>query len=194
MPTVACMSRRHALAVVPLVVLVAALVGCSGATRIPPPEPSSAVEPLFASDEEALEAATQAYEEYLLASNVVTASQDLSVESIEELVTAEYFELFVESVEGLRSQGLRTTGSSRILSTELQQWYEEDDMASVIVYLCLDVSGVRVVDELNVDMTPADRATIVALEVGFEESDQVRSKLLVASSDAWSEGDLCGTP
>ncbi len=194
MPTVACMPRRHALAVVPLIALLAALGGCSGETRIPPPEPSSAVEPLFASDDEALEAATEAYEEYLVASNEVTASADLSVEPIEELVTAEYLELFVDSVEHLRSRGLRTAGSSVVLSTELQQWFEEAGLANVVLYVCLDVSGVRVLDEQGADQTPSERATVVGLEVGFVESESSATDLLVTSSDSWGDGVLCGTP
>jgi hypothetical protein len=186
------MPRRHALAVVPLIVLVALLVGCSGATRIPPPEPSSAVEPLFASDEEALEAATAAYEEYLVASNAVTSSADLSVAPIEELVTAEYLELFADSVEDLRSKGLRTTGSSVILSSELQQWFEEKGLANVVLYVCLDVSGIRVVDGQGSDQTPTDRATVVGLEVGLVAAESSETALLVSSSVSWGEGDLCG--
>lgn len=193
MPTVACMPRRHALAVVPLVVLVAALVGCSGATRIPPPEPSSSIEPLFASDEEALEAATEAYEEYLVASNAVTASADLDVEPIEGLVTAEYLENEIPALDAFSEGGFRSSGETRLVSSELQQVFvDEDGRSTVVVYVCLDVSGIRLVDATGSDVTPEDRASFVGLEVELT-TDEVPGGpgLLVNRSDQWTGSGIC---
>ena len=193
MPTVACMSRRRALAVVPLVVIVAALVGCADATRIPPPEPSSAIEPLFASDEEALEAATEAYEQYLVASSSVTASADLSVEPIEDLVTAAYLDREIPALGAYSDGGFRSVGSTRLLSSELQQFFEDGSgQSTVIIYVCLDVSGIRLVDESGADVTPTDRANVVGLEVEMiTGSDETGSLLLVNRSEQWAGAALC---
>lgn len=187
------MPRRHALAVVPLIVLVAALVGCSGETRIPPPEPSSAVEPLFATDEEALEAATAAYEEYLVASNAVTSSADLSVAPIEELVTAEYLENEIPALDAFSEGGFRSEGQTGLTSSELQQVFaDKDGRWTVVMYVCLDVSGIRLVDATGADVTPQDRASVVGLEVEMTTDDVPGGpELLVNRSDQWAGAGLC---
>jgi hypothetical protein len=184
------MSRRHPLAVVPLVVLVAALVGCSGATRIPPPEPSSAVEPLFASDEEALEAATQAYEEYLAVSYRIASKPPFVLDDLMTVTTDEYLEREKAFFETLRAEGWTLEGSSTIASADLQQWYlESNGMSVVVAYVCLDVSNVRVLDTEGNDVTPAERPDQTALEIEFVEGNT--GMLVLNRSEAWSGASIC---
>jgi len=85
------MPRRLTLAVAPLL-LALALAGCTESTRLPPPEPPAAGEPLFASDEEALAAATAAYEEYLEVSNAVFREPPRNLAPLAEFVTERFLE------------------------------------------------------------------------------------------------------
>jgi len=186
------MPRRLALAALPLVLIVALLSACTESTRIPPAEPPSATQPLFASDEEALEAATAAYEEYLAASNLVTSSPDLDIDPIEALVTSEYLANELMTLEVFSSGGLRTKGESRLRSSALQQFFEEETGAPIVViYVCLDVSGVLVLDSTGVDVTPPDRAETALLEVELRVEPAISESLLIHRSEPWKEATLC---
>lgn len=75
MPTLRARRPRRltSLALAPAAALLVALVGCSGTPEIPDADPAPSAPPLFATEEEALEAATAVYEEYLAVSNQVLA-------------------------------------------------------------------------------------------------------------------------
>jgi len=187
------MPRPLALALVPLLLLAAALTGCTQPTRLPPPEPSASGEPLFASDEEALAAAFSAYERYLQVSNTLSASVDADTGLLEEVAIPGHVEEVAASIEALRSQGLRTEGQAEIYAFNLQQHFEgSNGDVSVLTYVCLDVSGLRVVDGQGRDNTPPDRADFVGLEVVFWGINGPFPDLKVASSKTWSGSDLCG--
>ena len=190
MPTVACMSRRHPLAVVPLVVLVAALVGCSGATRIPPPEPSSAVEPLFASDEEALEAATQAYEEFLRVSGQILRDGGKNPERLRPLVSEDVYESEAEGFALLEENGWRSVGESALIGTELQQHINGPaGIAEVVAYVCVSVDGNDIVNSEGVSQVSADRATEVSFEIVF--ASMPSGILLIDRKTTWAETAAC---
>lgn len=188
--TVTCMSSRRALAVVPLVVLVAALTACTESASIPPPEPTAATQPLFATDKEALEAATAAYEEYLAVSYRIASQPPFSLESLKPLTTDEYFAREAEFFESLESASWQVVGSPLVTSATLQQWYLDPDLGAVVaVYLCLDVSGARVLDTEGADVTPPERPNQTGLEVEFVEGPM--GALLLNRSEAWSGDSVC---
>ncbi|MDX2026087.1 hypothetical protein [Microcella sp.] len=151
------MSRRHALVVLPLVVLFAALVGCTGATRIPPPEPSTAVEPLFASDEEALEAATEAYEEYLAVLDGLLQAP-LEVDgAFDSVASGQALQLAEESVQKFLDDVVRISGPRVVGSVELQQLIVDEEATEVILYVCEDLSGIVLLDSGGNSLTTPDR-------------------------------------
>lgn len=190
MPTVACMPRRHALAVVPLIVLVAALVGCSGETRIPPPEPSSAVEPLFASDEDALEAATAAYEEFLLVSGEILRDGGRNPERLVPLVSDEVYASEAEGFALLADNDWRAIGESVLIGTELQQYTSgPPGFAEVIAYVCVSVEGNDIVDSEGVSQVSADRAPEVSFEIVF--ASMPSGSLLIERKTTWAETAAC---
>ena len=183
------MPRRLTLAVAPLL-LALALAGCTESTRLPPPEPPAAGEPLFASDEEALAAATAAYEEYLAVSNAVTGDPQSSIAQLESKTTPTYFESVSDSVSQLREQGLKSSGTTEIAKVALQQHSESESEVLVVLYLCLDVSGTRLIDSGGNDVTPVDRRDLVPLEVTFVSEVSVPN-LLLDESEVWPEGAIC---
>ncbi len=185
------MSRRCALVALPLLLMVGGLTACTEATRIPPPEQLTATEPLFATDEEALEAATAAYEEYLAVSADASSRPSEDPKLVAPLVTEQYLSDFKRSLEQLAVGGLRTTGSTALVNSSLQQYFEDTGGATVVIYTCLDVTGATVVDAEGVDMTPADRALLVSLEVTLVSPSSSTNPLQVANSEAWSGGAIC---
>lgn len=187
------MPRLLALVVIPLALIAATLSGCTATTELPPPEPAREGEPLFATDEEALAAAYSAYATYVRVSNTLSASLDADVSLLEEVALKSHIAEIAESIETLRSQGLRTQGAAEIRSFSLQQHFEAaNGDISVLTYVCLDVSGLRVIDADGDDVTPQDRQDLVGLEVVFWGLNDPLSKLKVASSKSWTGSDLCG--
>jgi hypothetical protein len=127
----------------------------------------------------------------LAVSGAVTQEPAASPADVAPLVTVEYLEDFSRSLSSIREEGLKTEGSTTVVNTKLQQHFEDLTGTTVVMYVCLDVSGVRAVDDAGVDQTPADRASLVGLEVGLFSPRELRGELLVASSQAWEVGALC---
>lgn len=185
------MLRRPALVGL-AIALVVPLAACSDSTRLPQAEPSSEVAPLFASDEEALAAATEAYRSYIVVSSAVSGSQDADTSLLAEVAVPTHVEDLSASIDSLRSDGLRTQGAPVPFALSLQQYFEEENGdVTVIVYVCLDVADYRVVNAAGVDQTPADRDDQVGLEVELWAINDLAPTLKVAQSETWSGAELC---
>lgn len=184
------MPRQPALAVVPLLVIAATLVGCAEPTRLPPPEPSAAEAPLFSSDEEALAAATAAYEEYLAVSNLVFSEPPRDLSPLSDITTPEFLENERELAHLLNENGWTISGGSQLVGVELQQWFGDRlNSVTLLIYACVDVSESRILDLDGADVTPADRSEAVTLEVemvGDSEGD-----LRVSRSELWANSQTC---
>ncbi len=184
------MPRRLTLAVAPLL-LALALAGCTESTRLPPPEPPAAGEPLFASDEEALAAATAAYEEYLEVSNAVFREPPRDLSLLETVATEQFIREERALADLLDSNGWVIQGRSELLGVQLQQWFQDSAESSTLtIYACLDVSSTRIVDQDGADVTPAERASKVTLEV--ELTGDSPEDLLINRSELWQDSIVCG--
>lgn len=183
-PTVEPMKGR-ALPAVVTALTVALLTGCA-TTTIGEPEPApTTASPVFASDEEALAAAQAAYERYSEASDQVVSSGTGDVAPLSELVTPEQLERERSEIETLVRSQRRIEGKAELASFALQD-YQLDGSATA--YVCLDVSGTRVVDASGRDVTPPDRRPGQPLLVRFEFTE---GELLLSGSEVWQSGDFC---
>ncbi|HEX6365881.1 MAG TPA: hypothetical protein VF000_07010, partial [Agromyces sp.] len=88
--------------------LLGGCVGVPGATPTPTaaPSPSPSPEPIFASDEEALAAAVEAYERYLRVSQMIGEEGGANPRRILSVVTPEYAEVAIAGFEGMATQDL----------------------------------------------------------------------------------------
>jgi hypothetical protein len=170
--------RRTARALVLTLALAVLLAGCHPPTLTKVRGWPGAT-PVFASEEEALAAAEEAYGEYLATSDAITADGGVNPERIEGLVTPERRVEELSSFTDFSAEGLRTTGSTSFDSVELKHYYEEAKRVVVEIYLCVDVTNVRIIDSTGVDVTPADRVSRLPLQVGFSSGS--RSALLLLS-------------
>jgi len=150
-----------------------ALTGCVDGDRLPtlPPTPTST--PIFASEEEALAAAEDAYAAYLEMSNLISSEGGVQSERIAALVTEDRLESELRAFETLRSSNLRVVGAATFDVMEVQRADDLGNGYEVVFYACWDGSGSRVINSDGVDITPGDRIERVVLEV-----------VLVAGSDA----------
>ena len=166
----------------PLILLLAAacalgVTGCGPTEAAPSPTPTTTATeqgPLFSTDEEALKAAEEVYRKYL---EVVDSGVELW--HLREVATSETIEREQAMRDELHALGRHLEGTTVLRSIELQRF----DGHELTSYNCLDLSGIRVRDELGTDVTPETRTDYVTLEVTFvTEGD----RLLIAESTLWS--------
>ncbi|WP_353810325.1 hypothetical protein [Agromyces sp. SYSU T00194] len=167
-----------------------ALTGCMAVDATPPtPTATDAPEPVFASDDEALAAAVEAYEAYTLLSSMVSASPDDGAQPMGTAATETHLRELEASLSGMAANGLRTTGAAEVRNYQLAERSIGDGTESLLLYLCLDVGGYRLHNFEGLDVTPADRDEISTLLVGMiTDAD---GNLLVDTSELWSGDSVC---
>lgn len=156
---------------------------------LPPPEQST--EPLFASDEEALAAATDAYEAYLKMSDLIGHEGGDNAERLEAFATRDALSASLQEFDMFTEKRLRSTGSTRFSNIKLQQvWSASPDGTDVVsAYVCLDVSSVDVVDSNGVSIVAAARHDHQLMEVSFDSGQD--DGLLVSNVEPWPDGSSC---
>ena len=185
---------RHRIAVCALAMLVAsALAGCA-AEQAPAPSPTAAATdaPVFASDEEALAAATKAYAAYQEMSDLITADGGADPTRIQSLASRAYAPELLAGFDSFAEGGRSSRGKSKYDTVSLVSYTDESKgRAEVDVYLCSDVSGVRLLDESGQDTTPVSRPNRIPLKVALISSEQDPSTLLINREDVWSGVNFC---
>jgi hypothetical protein len=145
---------------------------------------------VFASDEEALAAVTGAYANYLVVSDNVATAGGQGVEALVPYVSNEYFEQSSTGFSVYLERDIHAVGASSFDSVSLQSHVEGSGSAEVVIYLCLDVSTVRIVDSSELDVTPANRRTRAPLEVEFLATE-LEPQPIIVRSDLWAGDDYC---
>jgi hypothetical protein len=169
------------------------LVACVPDDEAVKPDPSPTATPIFSSDEEALAAAEEAYAAYVLVSDVVLQEGGSNPERALEHVTDGFREEAASGFELFADHSWRAEGVTAFDSVELQQYSEiGGGAAQISIYLCLDVSQTRILDETGTDVTPASRDTRLPLVVDMVSAQEYSSELLQAGSEVWSGNDFCG--
>lgn len=167
------------------------LVACVPDDEPVRPDPSPTESPIFASDEEALAAAEAAYGAYLNVSNEILNQGGLESERIYEFVSEEYRTTATSGFGYYEERGWSAAGTSTFDSASLQAYVDDGaGRAEVSIYLCLDVSGLRILDSSGADVTP-ERDERLPLEVRFENTNEYSNELLQTGSDVWSGDDFC---
>jgi hypothetical protein len=183
------MRSRTGAAVLTLVLTAALLAGCvpSAAPVIPTATPTAT--PVFASEAEALAAAEAAYKAFVAASDDVTKAGGKNSGAAIALVAPRYRPNFLASLKPYIENELHTRGASSFDSLRLERYSTDSSPEMIQVYVCLDVSKVRVLDKKGRDVTSSSRANRLPLEVGFDVSPQ----LLISRSDVWSGENFCAS-
>jgi hypothetical protein len=172
------------------VALTLALTGCAPDAAVPtPPEPT--VEPIFASDEEALAAAEAAYAAYLEVSDQVLKAGAEDTEPLRSVVSPRFYQAELGSLEEFSAAGYRITGTTTVRDTRLQQFNPGTVEDVVIIYLCSDVSAVDVLDGAGNSVVGADRPNQTSFEVGFDIADENPPELAVAWREPWQGTETC---
>jgi len=182
------MSRRLALGALSLALLLGSLAACTDVPRIPPPEPAATSTPLFATDQEALEAATAAYEEYLAAVDVLLQDPAGDLNALTAVASGGALLAAEESIQSFIQQGLRTTGPRELTNVVLQRADSDGETVEVGIYVCENVTTVDLLNSDDQSLVEADRPNLTAFEVVLLfASDGSR----VDRRDVWVGGGVC---
>lgn len=178
----------------PAALLVATLLltGCVPGDPVITPAPEPSGTPIFSSDEEALAAATDAYAKYLEVSDAITAEGGVGVDRLLTLVTDKQYMNELAAFNEFSTGELHTSGVSVVDVISLQSYSAEaDGTPAIVIYVCVDVSGVRVLNASDQDVTTPNRPDKYPLEVEFEANSDLPSILKMSRSEKWSGKDFC---
>jgi hypothetical protein len=138
---------------------------------------------VFASDEEALAAAEEAYGKYLETVALVMADGGREPERLRPFLTEKLFESELTSYEQLAANGWHGVGS---YSFEMSPQDVDLTAGNVSVYVCDDRSQIDVLDANGESVVAADRPDRAASEVEFVWT----GSLVISSQTAWDGGGV----
>jgi hypothetical protein len=167
-------SRRASLGLVAL--LVVGLTGCSGA---PAPDPSGSPSPAatgFASEDEAFAAAEETYRAYVDEMNAYYAGEDDADPNA--FLSGGTLASAKDLHEQEETLGLSVSGAQRVLSVAPKDVTVVEGTTSVDLTVCMDISDTRVLDANGKDVTP-ERVEVRALDVQLAT---VQDRLLIVAS------------
>jgi hypothetical protein len=165
--------------------------GCGGGDPIPTLPPTPTATPIFASEEEALAAAEEAYGAYLEMSNLISSEGGADPERIAPFAVGDLYESALDGFQTLRDNRWHTVGDSVLLSAELQYFDTTGGAEQVVAtYVCVDVSRVDVIDSTGASVVSADRPSLQGFEVFFDVGPE--DDLVPSSREPWEPAHICG--
>ncbi|WP_346233725.1 hypothetical protein [Parafrigoribacterium mesophilum] len=167
------------------------LGGCVPQSRPVQPKPSPSSSPIFASDEEALAAATKAYAAYLDMEDEIAQDGGNNPDRLAPFVTPEQMVAERKAFTKLLESGKHQLGSTSFRIASLQQSDQNvDGRASVGAYICADISAVSYSGGAS-GITPTSVPKLIGIEAGFEGETPGSDQLLVARSVPWAGTGIC---
>ena len=173
-------------------VLAAALSasGCTPDASGKPPASTPSATALFASDEEALAAAEEAYRAYLAVADEILRDGGNDPDRLLQVATQEVYEKQLEGYRQTADNGWRGRGVTRLDTVSIQSYRPQSAKALVTIYACVDVAGVDVVDASGTSVVSPSRPDRTPFEAIFARSDSPPS-LILSGETPWLGKDFC---
>lgn len=167
--------------------------GCTAAPKSAPPSPTPTVVPIFANDEEALAAATEAYANYLRVSDEILMDGGQNPERIREFTSTELANSEIDGYLDAQAQMLRSTGGSAFSNLTVQSVASGPGNKHVVTaYVCSEVSAVDVLNGEGESVVEADRPDRTPFEITFDLAESNAPRLVVSSAVVWNGDGVCG--
>lgn len=173
------MHRRGA-GVVIVALALGQLLACAP-EHAPDPTPT----PAFGNEAEAFAEAEEVYRAYNEALN--ERREGAEGADPQRYLTGLALESDIDAQNSLSTQGLRIEGTARVTSFTGESVDLRVEDSRIVGLVCIDVSGVSLINEAGVNVTPPDRGSTVAQRVDFVGSKQS----LVISLEAMAETTTC---
>jgi hypothetical protein len=150
------------------------------------PGPPTAVQPVFASDDEALAAAIETYERYLVVDAEIIADGGADADRVLAVVTDSYGLDLLAEYRRMRAAGERFTGAMMLASSHLLDI--DRDRTRLTVAVCIDISALRLVDESGEEVA-FQSEDLVPLAVAFRTANAARIR--IDGSELWDGEPVC---
>lgn len=183
--------RRASLALAVLLAAGVALTACTPAdpgthsTRSASPSPT----PIFASDAEALAAATATFKHFEEVSDAIGRSGWADVSPLKPLISEAGYLHESQTAADYRSKDARAVGETLINNTTLESHTEADGRATVRIYVCEDLRHSDIRDGSGKSLVDPSRADFVQFE--SELSGASADSLIIESLNYWTGGSVC---
>ena len=142
--------------------------------------------PVFASEEDALAAAEEAYALYLEMSDLIASEGGANPERLAALVTKAQFAIEEQGFALYQDNQWVTTGHSKFDQFTLQSYSPSDTGANALAaYLCYDATALRIIDDAGVDVSPESVPLRQTLEVFFVTEGPTSNRFLIESAGIW---------
>jgi len=165
--------------------LLALLSGCAPSDASPPPEPTSTFVAPYATDEEALAAAEEAYAEYVRVTGVVYSAELSDPAMLSTVASGDHLDELVQEHAELETENEFIAGAQTFDQVVLQRYSRDGSSREIIaVYLCDDLSKLEIVKD-GIKFGPEKPLLPVTMQVVFDYSSLTQS-LLVSARDIWS--------
>lgn len=166
------------------------LSGCVQADPVVTADPKPSATPLFASEADALAAATAAYAAYVKVSDEIFMDGGSHPERLKNVAIGEQLRADLNGFAKASSAGVHSTGGTTFESIRLQDYDSSatKGRAVVAVYLCEDVSKVDVMDAQGSSVVSDTRPNRVKYEVQFDDARGESSPLRVSHKEPWGDG------
>ena len=186
------MRTSFRLAAVTLVFAVGlSLGGCAPDAPAPKPTASPSATPLFATDEEALAAAEEAYAAYQAMSDAILVDGGEDPERLLNVATEAVYKTQLEGYKSAASKGWVSTGGTTIDTVSLVRYDPLSITETVTVYACIDVSDVDVVDRAGNSVVSESRPDRTPVESTFDVDAAASSGLIFSGEMTWSGENFC---
>jgi hypothetical protein len=163
--------------------------GCVQPAPVKTPQAHATVKPLFASDADALAAATKAYAAYLKMSDTISQEGGADPERLAPLVTTNWLKQEKASAHSFAASGLRQTGATHFDTARLQRYDSSSPHQAIDVYLCLDLSDVHILDAASADTTKPGVQTKYSFVASFVVEGH--RGLLLDDNSPWTGASFC---
>ena len=154
--------------------------------------PSPSQTPVFATEEEALAAATEAYEKYLKVSDAVFEAGGSNPELLATVALGAALESGEADALEFRNSGLHSAGSTSVSSMTIQSYLADAGSTEfeVAAYVCEDISSVDILDSNGKSLVAPNRSNYQSFEIGFSAPGP-GPELVLTRRDIWEGVGVC---
>ena len=169
------------------------LSGCVPTTAPATPFPTPRATPVFASEAEALAAATKAYAAYVRVSDEILADGGKNPERIETVSKRDARKSALEGFLKFRERGLASIGVSKIGPLFAQEYLPRSagGIGVLTAYACLDVSGIDVLDSAGASVVSSARPDFQAYQLSFDFEAVKLKRFVLSVETPWDGSGVC---
>jgi len=169
------------------VAVVLLLSGCVPTPSPAAPTPKTTAEPVFASEAEALEAATEAYAAYVRVSDEIFMDGGNDAARLNTVATGKQLATNLEGFAEAHSKRYKSSGGTTFDHVALQSFSPDELGDLVTIYVCDDLSSVTVMDSSGQSVVAEGRPNRTGYQASFSYSSKSASNLLLSDKEPWAD-------